>query len=187
MNLAGTLPKAFVTDRYLIRRYQPEDENVLFKAARASITEVFPFLPWCHPDYTRDDARAWLGRVKNNWKEGSAYNFGIFSHDETEFYGGCGINRIDEHPIGNLGYWISSNSTGRGIATEATINLADFAINKLGLQRVEIIMSTENEGSRRVAERSGASLEGTLRNRLLLHDRRHDAYVYSIIPADLGS
>ena len=187
MNLIGTIPLSFTTDRLLVRRYRQSDEDFLFEAARASIPEVFQFLPWCHPDYARDDAQQWLATVESNWKDASAYNFGIFNQEGTEFHGGCGITSIDEHPIGNLGYWIKTASTGKGIATEATSSLADFGIHQIGLQRIEIIMSTHNDASRKVAEGSGARVEGTLRNRLLLHGNRHDAHVYSITPGDLRS
>jgi ribosomal-protein-serine acetyltransferase len=184
LNLIGTIPLSFTTERLLIRRYRQSDEGFLYDAARTSITEVFKFLPWCHPDYARDDARQWLESVESNWRDASAYSFAIFSLDGTEFHGGCGITSIDEHPIGNLGYWIKTNSTGKGIATEATRGLANFGIDEIRLQRIEIIMATHNEASKKVAEGAGASFEGTLRNRLLLHGKRHDAHVYSITPGD---
>ena len=185
MNVAGSIPLSFTTDRFLIRRYRVADDDNLFNAARASIPEVFEFLPWCHPDYVIDETRQWLGMVESSWRNGTAYNFAIFTRDEKELLGGCGINRVDEHPIGNLGYWIKTSATGKGIATEATVHLARFGIEKIGLQRIEIIMSTNNEASRRVTEGAGAKFEGTLRNRLQLHGKQHDAHIYSITPEDL--
>lgn len=127
----------------------------------------------------------WLELVVNNWREGAAHSFAIFDKDEHEFHGGCGINQIDEHPVGNLGYWIKTSSTGKGVATEATIALTQFAFEHIGLKRIEIMMSVMNPGSRLVAEKSGAVYEGRLRNRIALHDAIHDAYLYSIIPEDL--
>lgn len=186
MNLTTSPPTSFKTERLLIRRYREEDVDLLYAAARASITRVFEFLPWCHPDYQRQDAIDWLGAVTENWKKADTWSFGIFSADGQQLHGGCGISRIDEHPIGNLGYWIGTGSEQRGIATEATIALAEYGLRELGLQRIEIIMSVRNEGSRKVAIAAGASFEGQLRNRLLLHGARHDAYQYSIIPEDLG-
>lgn len=186
MNLTTPIPLSFETERFLIRRYATTDEAFLFNAARESIAEVFEFLPWCHPDYTMQDSSDWLKSIAPNWKDGSGYSFGIFSKDGKEFHGGCGVNQIDEHPIANLGYWIKTPSTGNGIATEATVALARFCIEKIGLQRIEIIMSVQNGASKAVAEASGAQYEGRARNRLLLHGKRHDAYVYSITPDDLS-
>ena len=185
MSTTTPIPLSFLTERFLIRRHSTSDEKLLFHAARESIAEVFEFLPWCHPDYQINEASEWLSSIKPNWRDGSAYNFGIFSKDETVFHGGCGVTKIDEHPIANLGYWIKTSSTGKGIATEATIGLAHFCTESLGLQRIEIIMSVRNAASKAVAEASGAQFEGRARNRLRLHGKRHDALIYSITPTDL--
>ncbi|MBO6566560.1 MAG: GNAT family N-acetyltransferase [Pseudomonadales bacterium] len=186
MNLNKPIPTRFETERLLVRRYELADEQRLFNAARSSIAEIFEFLPWCHPDYAIEDSRAWLKSILPNWREGTAYSFGIFDPDSKELLGGCGINQIDEHPIGNLGYWMATAHTRQGIASEASRALAKFGIEHLGLQRIEIIMSVENPGSKAVAESVGATYEGRLRNRLMLHGRPHDAYLYSITPGDIG-
>ena len=185
MNLTAPVPTRFQTERFLVRRYELSDEPQLYQAARSSIAEVFQFLPWCHPDYGIDDSRKWLMAIASNWDEGSAYSFGVFSKNDQELHGGCGINQIDEHPIGNLGYWVKTASTRRGIATEVTRRLARYGIEHLGLKRIEMVMSVENGASRAVAEAAGGIYEGKLRNRLMLHGRSHDAYVYSITPDDL--
>jgi ribosomal-protein-serine acetyltransferase len=186
LNLSTPIPLSFKTERLHIRRYKLSDEKMLFDAVCESITEVFPFLPWCHPDYKFEESRDWLSAVASNWKTEDTFSFGIFNADESEFYGGCGIGRIDEHPVVNLGYWLKSSATGQGFATEATIGLARFAMEEIGLQRIEIIMSVENSASKAVAEAAGALYEGRMRNRLQLHGARHDAFMYSIIPEDSG-
>ena len=187
LNLKGKIPTAFETDRLLVRRYRQSDADHLFQAAQSSIAEVFPFLPWCHPEYQLSESINWLKDVEPAWRKGDAYNFAIFSQGQSELLGGCGINRIDEHPIGNLGYWVKSGNVSKGIATEATVALARFGIEQIGLKRIEIVMSVENTPSRRVAEKSGAVYEGKLRNRLTLHGKAHDAYIYSITPEDLDT
>ena len=185
MNLSKPIPLSFNSTRLLIRRYRREDEDFLYAAARESIREMFPFLPWCHPDYDRDDTAGWLDMAETNWRDGAAYSFAIFSDDGSHFYGGCGLNKIDDHPVANLGYWIRTSSTGQGMATEATIALAAFGFAELGLQRIEIIMSVRNLPSRRVAEKAGATFEGTLRSRLMLHGEAHDAHCFSLVRGDL--
>jgi len=60
-----------------------------------------------------------------------------------------------------------------------------MGLKKIGIQRREIIMSVQNSASKAVAEASGAQYEGRARNRLLLHGKCLDAFIYSIIPDDL--
>lgn len=183
LNLADRdIPLSFDTERLHIRRYQLGDTDTLFEGARESIEHIYPFLPWCHPAYSRDESREWLETIAPEWEKGTSYGFAIFDAADNRFLGGCGVNRMDEHPNVNLGYWVRRSAIGRGIATEATIGLAHFALTTLNMQRVEIIMSVHNEPSRRVAEKAGAHYEGLLRNRLHLHGKNHDAHVYSLIP-----
>ena len=179
------IPLLFNTERLTVRRYTLDDETNLFEAARESIPEVNRFLPWCHPEYCIEDSRSWLLTIDSNWNDAEAYSFGIFESHSGLFLGGCGLNSIDENPIANLGYWIRSSATGRGVATEATLGLAKFGFDHLQLKRIEILMSTLNVASRKVAQNAGGHLEGTLRNRLNLHGENHDALMYSLIPEDL--
>lgn len=147
---------------------------------------MFPFLPWCHPGYAINETRHWLQGAQGEWEKGSGFAFVIRDRQNDEFLGGCGLNRIDEHPVANLGYWIKTGATSRGVATEATRALARYGLEHLGLIRIEIIMSVANAASRRVAEKAGANYEGRLRNRLLLHGKPHDTYVYSITTEEGG-
>jgi RimJ/RimL family protein N-acetyltransferase len=183
INLVAELPPtSFETEQLLVRRCDPEFTDNLFEAARDSVTEMYPFLPWCHPGYGIADASQWLNFAINQWESGAAFGFSIFSKQDGRLIGGCGVTTVDEHPTANLGYWVRTGMTGKGVATEATLGLADFAFRHLGLLRLEIIMSVKNTASRGVAINVGAELEGTLRNRLFLHGQCHDAYLYSLIP-----
>lgn len=178
MNLLDTTPTEFTTERLVIRRCDPAFTDDLYTAAVASVATVYPFLPWCHPDYQRQDASQWLTHARDNWGK-NQYAFSIFDQNGT-LVGGCGVNRVDDHPVANLGYWIRSSAEGLGYASEATRGLASFAIKHTGLKRLEIIMATHNAASRAVAIKSGADYEGVLKNRLELHGELFPAYLYSI-------
>jgi ribosomal-protein-serine acetyltransferase len=185
LRLDPGIPLSFKTARFTIRRYELDDEATLYEAATESISEVHPFLPWCHPEYSIEDSRNWLLTIEPNWNDEKAYGFAIFDNRNGRFLGGCGLNSIDVDPIANLGYWIRSSEVGKGVASEATIGLLQFGFQCLGLMRIEIMMSTQNKASKKVATNAGARLEGRLRNRLQLHGVNHDAYLYSLVPEDM--
>jgi RimJ/RimL family protein N-acetyltransferase len=180
MNLIDGAATEFKTERLIIRKCDPAFTDDLFEAARESIDTVFPWLPWCHPDYQREESLGWLNHCKKEWETGNQYSFSIFNRNNT-LLGGCGINKIDQHPVANLGYWLRSSTTGHGFATEATLGLAQFAFNEAGIERLEIMMAITNRASRQVAINAGAEFEGTLKRRLLLHGEMHDAYLYSLV------
>jgi ribosomal-protein-serine acetyltransferase len=164
-----------------LRTYDPSDAESLCEAARESVTEVFPWLPWCHEQYSLEEAMAWIRSRALLRAEGNEYHFAIVGA-ARELLGGCGVNQINRiHRFGNLGYWVRTSATGRGIATEAVRQLAEFVFRDTDLVRLEILCATANERSQRVAERVGAVREGVLRQRLLLHGQAVDAVMYSLV------
>ena len=167
-----------------IRPYRIDDIYALFEAATESIAEVRPFLPWCHPEYSVDESRTWIELQIAQFQAGKEYQFVVISSGD-KLLGGCGLNAIDqENRRANLGYWIRSSATRQSVATEAVRCLTRWAFENTNLNRLEIVVSTQNRASLRVAEKAGAVREGTLRNRLLLHDVAHDAVVFSLVRED---
>jgi ribosomal-protein-serine acetyltransferase len=170
-----------------IRRYQTGDVPLLFAAARESIPELYPWMPWCHPDYSMDESASWVASREEAWTSHDAFDFVIFDPDSGAFLGTVGLNQLNPvHRFANLGYWVRTSATRRGRATAATQMAARFGFEQLGLQRIEIVVAAGNEASLRVAEKAGARREGLLRNRLRVRDRCFDAYMHSLVPADLG-
>ncbi len=170
----------------VLRPYRTEDVERLYEAARESIAEVFPWLPWCHPDYSIEESRSWIKGTIQAWQDDSRFEFTMNDPADGTFIGGCGLNGINRaNGFANLGYWVRTGWTGRGGATAATLLLAEFGMRRAGLTRIEVLAATGNRASQRVAEKAGASREGILRNRLLLHGKLHDAVLYSLIPGDL--
>ena len=171
-----------------IRRYRAEDIPLLFEAARESVSESFTqWMPWCHQHYTPEDSSAFVLSCEEAWSRGEEYNFAIFNLETGAFLGGVGLNQFNHHhKFANLGYWVRRSQMGRGVAPAAALLAARFGFEDLGLNRIEIVIATENERSQRVAQKARAQREGVLRDRLLIGDRLHDAVMYSLVAADLS-
>jgi RimJ/RimL family protein N-acetyltransferase len=164
-----------------IRTYEPDDAEALWEAARESVGEVFRWLPWCHPQYSRAEAIEWIRSRAPLAAAGLEYTFAIVGSD-GRFLGGCGLNQINRmHRFANLGYWVRTSATRQGVATEAVRQVAEFAFGNTDLVRLEIVCAVGNDASQRVAERAGAAREGALRHRLLLHGQPVDAVMYSLV------
>jgi RimJ/RimL family protein N-acetyltransferase len=164
-----------------IRFYEPDDAEPLFEAARESIADVHPWLPWCHPGYALHEARDWAERQPALREGGLEFNF-VIKNATGVFLGGCGLNQLNAlHRTANLGYWVRSSAAGGGVAPAAVIELSRWAFANTSLERLEILAATANRRSQRVAEKAGAVREGVLRRRLQLHGVAHDAVVYSLV------
>ncbi len=169
-----------------IRRYRDSDVQAFFEAARESTREVHPWLPWCRPDFSVDDAARWVSSREEAWRVETEKSVVLCDLESDGFVGGAGLNRIDRgHRVANLGYWVRTTWTGRGAATAAIRLCAGYAFEELELERVEIVVVLENEASKRVAEKAGAVFEGMLRKKLRIRDESRDSAMYSLVRGDL--
>jgi ribosomal-protein-serine acetyltransferase len=180
--------KPELTDgRILLRPYGAEEVDALYGAVRESLKELSVWMPWAHAGYAKDESRAFVMSRADAWASEEEYGFGVFDAQTGDYLGGVGINHIvREYRYANLGYWVRTSCTGRGIASGATRLLARFGLEDLGLARIEIVAAVSNRASRRAAEKAGAVLEGILRKRIWLQGQPHDAALYSLVAEDLG-
>ncbi|HEU0168049.1 MAG TPA: GNAT family protein [Chloroflexota bacterium] len=168
--------------RVTIRAYQLRDAPLLYAAALESLPELIPWMPWAHEGFALHEIESFIQYCRKSWDAGTEYGFGIVDARSGEYLGGTGLNDLNvQNRWANLGYWVRSSRTGYGIAPAATRLVAQFGFDELQLERIEIMMAVENYPSRRVAEKVGATLEGTLRRRLRLHEVQHDAYLFSLV------
>ena len=164
-----------------IRPYRLDDAQKIWQAVRESLTELEPWMPWAHPAYSIDESRSWLATQVPAFQQRTTFEFAITT-DEGAYLGGCGLNQIDAlNRRANLGYWVRSSAARKGVATEATRLTRDWGFAHTDLERLEVLVAVGNIASRRVAEKSGAVYEGTLRSRLVVHGVRHDAAMYAFI------
>jgi ribosomal-protein-serine acetyltransferase len=170
-----------------LRPYRPEDADDLYEAVRESIPEMQPWMPWCHPDYSIEETRAWLG-ARPEGRERGECDFRISDARTGAFLGGAGLNQVNTaHRRANLGYWVRTSATGRGVATRATRLVARFGFEELELARIEIVAAVSNLASQRVAEKVGAVREGVMRKGLRIREAMHDAVLTSLVAEDLKS
>lgn len=174
------------TQPYHIRPLKPTDATSFYEAVSASLAELVPTMPWCTPDYAFAQAEAWVTYTAQAWAARTEFHAGIIETASGAVVGGVGINHINRvHRIGNLGYWVATPHTGRGVGRFAAQQIARLAFGEFALTRVEIITLTNNLASQRLAESLGATRECVARNRLVINDTPHNAVVYSLIPTDL--
>jgi RimJ/RimL family protein N-acetyltransferase len=159
----------------------PEDAERLFDAVRESMIELHPWAPWCPLTYGLAEAASWIVQQPAAREAGTAFEFLVVGGD-GRLLGCCGVNQINRgFRLGNLGYWIRSTATRHGYATEAARQVAAWALQNTDLQRLELLVAVGNAPSQAVAVKTGATLEGCLRSRFLVHGQIQDAFVYSLI------
>lgn len=175
------------TDAYLVRPLARDDAGRLYATIDASRSEIGAWENWCNEGYGPAQAEAFANYCETSWAAGNEYAFGLFDRAEDELLAVASINQIRRlYELANVGYWVHSRYTGRGLATLLAGHVARFGMHKLGLQRIEIVAQVANIASQAVARKLGGTCECLARNRLRYRGEPRDAYVFSLIPADLA-
>ncbi|MBV2365487.1 GNAT family N-acetyltransferase [Streptomonospora nanhaiensis] len=175
------------TERLTLRAHTRDDIDPVHRAA--TDPELQRWLPLPRPGrpYTRADAEHWcLVAAPESRAAGDGQQWAIVETATGGYCGAVGLTRtMWRAATTEVGYWLSPAARGRGLATEAAVAVAHWALRDQRFQRVELKAATGNTASRRVAEKAGFVYEGTERNAMPLHRGRTDLAVYSLIPADL--
>lgn len=170
-----------------LRQLRPNDAPALLAAIKESQPELGRWLTNLRQTTQVEQVAAYIAQQPQLWAEGNAYNCLIVDAHNERPLGGCGLNRLHPyHRFANMYYWVRASAKGRGVAAAAARLLASYGLAQLDLRRVEIVVDVENIASARAAEHAGAQREGMLRARLATPEGQRDAYVYSLVAADLG-
>jgi ribosomal-protein-alanine N-acetyltransferase len=106
--------------------------------------------------------------------------------DGTRVVGRITLNNIVRGPFQScsVGYWVSANANGRGLATAALAEIKQLAFQELGLHRVEAGTLTHNVRSQRVLERNGFERFGLAPNYLKIAGQWQDHILYQVLNAE---
>ncbi|MEO8487671.1 MAG: GNAT family N-acetyltransferase [Betaproteobacteria bacterium] len=173
--------------RIAIRRFLPTDLAAFYGAIDESRAALATWMAWMHPGYGIADTRDWLEKRDAEWDAGRDFSVIVTDATTGEVLGASGLNQVNsEHRFANLGYWVKTSASGRGVASDAARLVAWWAFREAGFGRAEIVAMRENRASRRAAEKAGARFEGYARNRLRLHGEWHEAAMYAFVPGDFA-
>ena len=178
------LPDELDGPRVRLRPYCPDDAVALWEAVQESREQLAPWMPWVHDYQALDDAREFVIRAQARWQLREDLGVAIVERATGRLLGGSGLHRMN-WPLRTfeIGYWLHAGAEGHGFVSEAVQLLTRLAFDTLDANRVEIRMDTRNERSRRVAERLGFVLEGTLRRVAAdVQGRPTDIHVYALLP-----
>lgn len=169
-----------------IRTYQPSDVHTYFEAARESIAEVSPHLPWLHQEYSIEETQMWIGKtVPKLWEQRREYHFVITEVATGSILGACGLDQVNwVDQTANLGYWVRTSRTREGVATAASKLLVRFGFEQLQLKRIDVVTSINNIPSARVAEKLNLSEKKSVKDRSSIEGGGSDTIVFSLFPQE---
>ena len=131
-----------------------------------------------------DFDETWVSSYEVRRAARTAMNFALEDARDGTFLGIAVAPSIDTADrAAELGYVVASEARGRGIATAALGLLTDWAFAQ-GMHRLYLVISVENDASKRVAQRAGYRFEGVLRGVHFKQGRFEDVEYWSRLATD---
>jgi len=125
-----------------------------------------------------DEAREVIAGWRDGWAEDREASWAVVdAADDGVLLGRMAVKTFDPHGVGAVAYWTAPAARGRGVAPAALDAAAVWAFGA-GFRRLELVHSTANAPSCRVAEKAAFPAEGVLRQSVKHLDGWHDMHLH---------
>jgi RimJ/RimL family protein N-acetyltransferase len=163
----GAAPTRIVTERLVLRCYEPGDAPLVKEAIDSSLEHLREFMDWAWaaPEPVEVVAER-LAAFRALFEGGRDWAYGLFSSDESAYLGGAGLHRRIGPGALEIGYWVRASRVREGLATEAAGALTRVGFESCGAERLEIRVDPANRASLRIPARLGYARQGVLANGL---------------------
>jgi ribosomal-protein-alanine N-acetyltransferase len=146
------------TSRLHLRKIRPEDKAAIFEGLSHPAVIRYYGISYESPEEVEEQMR-WY---RNLEKSESGIWWGICLKDNFSLIGACGFNEWHkEHRRIELGYWLLPNFWQQGIMSEAIPEIMSYAFQVLDIHRIEAVVESENEESKKLLQKLGFAFEGT--------------------------
>jgi len=171
-------PNLKINKQLILRQLRKSDAKSLVKYGNNKKIAVFLTDSFPHP-YKVSDARKFIRNVLNEVRKKEPKNIVFGIEINGEVVGCVGLHKVKHDHKAEFGYWLGENFWGGGIMTKAVKKVSAFAFRELRIRRIVAYTLLNNEGSKRVLEKSGFELEGIAKKYLKKKNKFLDVYQFA--------
>ena len=144
-----------------LRRWHTAQAEALTVAVASSLPELRPWMPWAQDPPTVPAMIPVLAAGDLNFGADKEWQFVVAEPDSDRILGATGFHRRGSPDTVEIGYWIRTDATRRGLATFASRALTAAAFAHLpDIASVEIRMDSFNVRSAGVPPKLGFRFDG---------------------------
>jgi Acetyltransferases, including N-acetylases of ribosomal proteins len=170
------------TKRLYLRKIIPDHANDMFEYSKDP--NVTKYLTWT-PHTSVKQTENYIKLLQKQYQNGSFFDWGLVCKEDMRFIGTCGFTSFDyEQNKAEIGYVISENYRGNGLACEAALKVMEFAFDTLLVDKVEAKFIDGNLPSARVMQKCGMKFEAIYHNSMFIKGEYKTIQVYSILKKD---
>ncbi|MGW2050218.1 GNAT family N-acetyltransferase [Streptomyces sp. NPDC001858] len=184
--LAGTLSSAQqpvlpTGDGLVLRPWRAEDAPAVHAAFQDPLMHQWHI----RAADSEEEVAGWIAGWQQAWEREESAQWAVVDADTGVLLGRVALRAIQlGEGVAEVAYWTTGAARGRGVAPRATATLSRWALDEIGLHRLELSHATANQASCRVAEKAGFTLEGTKRSAALHQDGWHDMHLHARVQGD---
>ncbi|RIW28782.1 N-acetyltransferase [Bacillus salacetis] len=172
------------TSRLILRKPTQEDaEDMLVYLADEEVVKHMGLAPFNGVEDALSEIQ-WYDSIR---REGSGIRWGIILKESGRMIGSCGFHNMDTaHFRAEVGYELSRDCWGKGIASEALGAVLRFGFEYYRLERIQALIEPENAPSQKLIAAKGFIREGLLRHYEYTNGKFDDLYMYSLLKNDMN-
>lgn len=167
------------TERLVLRQLNQGDARDIFHYfSLDGVTKFYDLESFTNINQAEELIHRWSQKFERNL----GIRWGITLRSENRIIGTCGFHDWRKnHQKAEIGYELTPEYWRNGIMTETIEKVIDYGFNNLGLNRIEAFVEPENMRSRKVLERKGFKVEGTLEENFYWKNQFVDVVLYALI------
>lgn len=175
-----------VTPDIQLKSWSIEMASELFALSNKNRDYLSPWLPWVPMVKEITDSEKFINTSIIEMEEKRGLELGIWY--KNKLVGCIGLHALSSsNRRASIGYWLDADFQGKGIMTRSVKAIVNYCFTELGLNRLAIEASTENQPSYSIAERLGFAKEGVARQFEFINGRFLDYILYSMLKSEWKS
>lgn len=166
------------TDRFVLRPLTARDAGGLL--AHFGDPQVTEFMD-IEPLRTLGEAEAVIAWAGGLVAQGRGIRWGVWSKDGQRLIGTCGFNalELERGRRGEVAYDLAAAFWGQGVMRQVLPAVLAFGFERIGLRRIEAMVTDGNVRSTRLLERLDFACEGRLRDHAYWKGQFWDQLIYA--------
>jgi len=158
----AALPEVLVAGPVLLRCWRPDMAGAMLVAVEESMPELEQWMPWAQEAPTLAGLREVLRSGESEFHADRSWEYAIVDAGSDEIIGSLGVHRTRDLDTFEIGYWVRTSRTRRGVATRAARTVIGAVSTGLASARTVVIrMDEANVASASVPPKLGFTLTAT--------------------------
>ena len=185
MKISKTLIKKIVSidEECSLCQPLPELSTYFFEILSKHRIKMLKWSGFASTIKTNKDAERWIKEIYFFNQGGQKFNSILVWKDH--FAGMMALHRIDKaNRRAEIGYWVNHDFQGNGLISRAMIPFLKHVFQTIDINRIDLIVGTENIKSISIADKTGFIKEGLMKEYFIINHVIHDAYMYRMLKSD---